>query len=158
MREVELHAALIRPFFQCLRRELSAVIDRDRQRSSSAINDPIQSGYDITSAAAEARLYQWGLATKLVDDCEHAKWSTVEQLIVDEIHTPALMRTLRLRHHASMQAHVLAPTHPCAQLQAFQSIQTSHALLVHGPTLSSQHHVNTLVAEAWTPMCDITDA
>jgi hypothetical protein len=28
------------------------------------------------------------LATKLVDDCEHAKWSTVEQLIVDEIHTP----------------------------------------------------------------------
>src|SRR4030095_15162299 len=147
MREVELHSSSVGPFLERLGGELSAVIDRDRQRSSSAINDPIQSGYDVTPAEAEARLYQRRLATKLIDDREHAKWPSIEQLIMDEIHAPALMRTLRLRHHASMQAHVLAPTHPCAQLQAFQSIQTPHALLVHGPTLSSQHHVNMLVAE-----------
>jgi hypothetical protein len=98
------------------------------------------------------------LATKLIDHGEHAKWPAIEQLVVNEIHAPALVRALRLRDHASMQTHVLASTHPCTQLQSFQSIQPSHALLVHGPTLSSQHHVNALIAEAWATMRDIADA
>jgi hypothetical protein len=50
------------------------------------------------------------LATKLIDHREHAEGPPIEQLIVDKIHTPALMRALRLRHDTPVQAHVLAPT------------------------------------------------
>jgi len=45
-----------------------------------------------------------------------------EQLIVDEIHAPALMRAPRLRDGPTVQTHVLAPAYPHAQLQAFQPI------------------------------------
>ena len=58
MREVELHTTLIRPFLQRLRCELCAVIDRDRQGGSGAIDDAIQGGDDVTPAEAKARLYQ----------------------------------------------------------------------------------------------------
>src|SRR5690606_9956443 len=45
------------------------------------------------------------------------KRSAVDQLILHEIHTPALVRALRLRHGTSMQAHVLSTSDAHAKLQ-----------------------------------------
>jgi hypothetical protein len=39
------------------------------------------------------------LTTEPIDDCEHAKWASIEQLITNEIHTPTLMCSLRLKYH-----------------------------------------------------------
>jgi hypothetical protein len=69
MDEVELHASPIRPFLERFRRELGAVIDRDRHRCARSLDRPVQ-GRDNVAAA--------------------------EQLIMGEIHAPTLVRTLRL--------------------------------------------------------------
>ena len=58
MREVELHTALIRPFLERFRRELRAVIHRDRHWGSGAIDDAIQGRDDVAAAEAEPRLNQ----------------------------------------------------------------------------------------------------
>jgi hypothetical protein len=97
---------------------------------------------DISAAEPKARLYQRRLPTKLIDDREHAKGPAIEQLIVNEVHAPALMRTLCLRRYTAMQAHVLASSNAHPKLQAFQPIEPTNALLVHWPTLTSQHHVD----------------
>ena len=50
MDEVEHNASPIRPFFEHFRRELRAVIDRDRHRCASALNRRVQ-GRDNVAAA-----------------------------------------------------------------------------------------------------------
>ena len=57
-----------------------------------------------------------------------------------------------------MQAHVFATTHTHADLQALEAIPTVHALAVHLPALSSQHDVDTLIAEARSDVGDLADA
>jgi hypothetical protein len=53
--------------------------------------------------------------------------------------------------------HVLAPTDPHAQLQSVQPIETSDALLVHGPALTTQHDVDALITEPWSRMRELAD-
>src|SRR6516165_593457 len=67
------------------------------------------------------------------------------------------MRALRLWHGTSMQTHVLATTHAHADLQAFQAIPAINALLVHGPPLSTEHHVDAQVPKARSRMGDLPD-
>jgi hypothetical protein len=47
-----------------------------------------------------------------------------------------------------MQAHVFAMTHTHAGLQPPEAIPAIHALPDHLPVLSSQHDMDTLIAEA----------
>lgn len=111
-------------------------------------------------AAAERkpRLKQRSLTTELIDDGEHPKSPAAEQLVMDEIHAPTLVRTPRLRNGAAMQAHVFATTHSHADLQPFEAIPAIHALPVHVPALSSQHDVDALIAEARSGVRDLADA
>ena len=57
-----------------------------------------------------------------------------------------------------MQAHVFATTQTHADLPALETIPAVHALPVHLPALSSQHDVDTLMAEARSGVGDLADA
>lgn len=96
----------------------------------------------MLTTQGESWLKQRTLTTKLIDHREHPKRLAVEHLIMNEVHTPALVRSLGLRHRSTMQAHVLATTHPHADLQDFLPIPSIHTLLVHRPSLTAQHDVN----------------
>src|SRR6056297_1037573 len=50
---------------------------------------------------------------------------------------------------------MLASADPHPQLQTLEPIQAPHALLVHRPALTTQHDVNTLVAESWSGISDL---
>ena len=56
MDEVELHASPIRPFFEHFRRELRAVIDRDRRRCASALDRPVRDRDNVAAAKRKPRL------------------------------------------------------------------------------------------------------
>src|SRR5579862_671269 len=76
---------------------------------------------------------------------------------MDEIHTPALMRALRLRDRASMHTHVFTTTHPHADLQAFMAIPAIHALLVHRPAFTTQHDMDAQIAKSRPGMCNLAN-
>ena len=57
-----------------------------------------------------------------------------------------------------MQGDVLPPSHPHAQLQAFEAIQTTDAFPIHQPTLPSQQYPDPLRTEAWPGVCQLSDA
>ena len=47
---------------------------------------------DVLATEREAWLNQGALATKLIDDRQHPERPAIEQLIMDKIHAPALVR------------------------------------------------------------------
>jgi hypothetical protein len=53
---------------------------------------------------------------------------------------------------------MFATTHPKAQLQAFQTIQSPHALQVHRPTIPSEQHVDPAITEAGTGLRQVAHA
>jgi len=76
--EVELHAALVRPLLERLGSELCAVIHRDRNRRAGSLNGSIQGRDHVTAGEREPRLKERSLATKLIDQGEHAEWPPIE--------------------------------------------------------------------------------
>src|SRR5690606_18620009 len=84
----------------------------------------------------------------LIDHRQHPKRPTVGQLVVHEIHTPAILRPHRCRRRTPVQRPVLAPTDPSPQLQTFQPVQTPDPLDVHRPPLAAEQHVDALKPEA----------
>jgi len=105
----------------------------------------------------KARLKQRSLTTKLIDHGEYPKRPSLEQRIMDKIHTPALVRALGLRNRPSMHAHVFATPHPHAYLQALQAIPEIDPLLVHRPPFPRQHDVDAQIAERRSRMGDLAD-
>lgn len=139
--EVELDATPVCPLLERLGSELSAVVNGDRDRRTRLLDRAIEHVRDVLAAEGEPWLKQRTLTTKLIDDGEHPKRLSVEQLVMDKIHAPALVGALRLGHRAAMQAHVLAATRAHAYLQALEPIPPIDPL-VHGPSFASQHHVD----------------
>jgi len=57
-----------------------------------------------------------------------------------------------------MHEQVLAAKKLRAQLKPVEPVQSPNSLLVHRPALSTQHHVDALVAEAGLRMRDLSNA
>ena len=102
MDKIKFHTTPVGPFLERLGGELGAVINGDRGRGSCPLDRSIQGRSNILAAEGEARLKYRTLTTKLIDHGEHPKGLAVEHLIMDEIHAPTLVRTLRLRHRTPM--------------------------------------------------------
>lgn len=55
-----------------------------------------------------------------------------------------------------MQANVFAPSDTHPELQAFEPVKMSDALLVHCATFAAQHHVNAVISKPWSFVGDLT--
>jgi hypothetical protein len=62
------------------------------------------------------------LATKLIDDGEHAERPSIEQLIVYKAHAPTLVSALSFGSRTSMQAHMFSSSYAHPQLQALEPV------------------------------------
>ena len=72
---------------------------------------------NVLAAKRKAWLNQGALPTKLIDDREYPECSSIEQLIMDKVHAPALVRALRHGYDAAVKAHMLATAHAHAHAQ-----------------------------------------
>jgi hypothetical protein len=158
MNEIELNASPIGPFFERLGCELRSMIDGDRDRRTRSFDRSVQGCRNVAATERISSLKQRTLTTKLIDDGKNPKRPSIEQLIVDEFHAPALMGTLRLGHRPAMQAHVIATPYAHPDLQPFMAIPATDALAVHRPAFPTQHHVDALITEAWPGMRKLSNA
>ncbi len=157
VREIQLHVTAPRPVFECPGDKFRTMVDRDRQRRSPWCRDTIERGGHVASLEREAWLNQGTESSELIYHGEHANRPPVEELIVDEIHAPALDRTRGARNNPAMQTHVFAPWNSHAHLQAFQLIRAMNALEVHMPAFAPQQHRDASIAETRTGVRDIPD-
>ena len=56
-----------------------------------------------------------------------------------------------------MQRDMFPPPHAHPQLQAFEAIESSHALLVHGPAVTAQQDPDAQEPEAWPRVRKLAD-
>jgi hypothetical protein len=77
---------------------------------------------------------------------------------VDKVHAPPFGGAGRRRRGTSVQRDVLPSTHPHAQLQAVEPIQSANALFVHGPPLPSQQYPDAIESESRPRMRQLLDA
>jgi hypothetical protein len=111
LRELELDATLPCTFLGPLRRGLGAMIDRQRDRQRAIRQPSISGSCELVPRHREIELNQRTLATEPIDSGEHPERLLVEQLVIYEVHTPALIRCRRRLHRTAMQAHLLAAAH-----------------------------------------------
>ena len=88
------------------------------------------------------------LATPLINDGEDTEGVSVGQRIVDKVHAPALVQVRGGGHRTPMPALVITPPDPHPQLQTLEPIPAVQALLVHGPTLPTDHQVDPPTTES----------
>src|SRR5262249_45251405 len=115
--KIELHPTLIRPVLEGARGELRTVIDGDRARPRPSAQDAIE-GLGDRAAGHHGRHQQRALATPLIHDGEPPELPPVSKASYTK---SMLQRSVGCWRGAAMQ------------LQAFQPIQASHALLIHEP-------------------------
>src|SRR5579862_2504300 len=108
----------------------------------------VERGCHATSGHTLSRLQDRTPATKLIDHGQHPKSSTVAECIVDKIHAPALVCAARCGWNPAVQARVLAPTRPMAQLQPLDAVKTPYALHVDAPAVAPEQHVHAPIAVA----------
>ena len=56
-----------------------------------------------------------------------------------------------------MQCDMFPTPHAHPQLQAFEAIESPHALLVHGPAVTAQQDPNAQEPEAWPRVRELAD-
>jgi hypothetical protein len=94
----------------------------------------------------------------VIDEGKDPKRPAIEQLIVHEIHAPALRLRCRNGRRPPMQRHVFAPPAPVPQLQAFQAIEPSDALAIHEPAFATEQHVEPQISESRPRMGEFAQA
>lgn len=89
------------------------------------------------------------LARVRIDDVERAEATTVGEVVVDEVHRPALIRMRRRRQrHRPHGTELLARA--LSYRQSFASVEPINALAIHDPTFTHQQDVQASVAEPRT--------
>ena len=83
-----------------------------------------------------------------VDHGQNADRRAVEQGVGDEVHGPGLIGLNDLEAAAAVAARAFAPGRLLTNHQAFESVEVIDTLVVHGPALPPQEHVQTAVAVA----------
>lgn len=88
--------------------ELGAVAHGDRPRRGAGTAHAVEGRRHVAAGNPMDYLSQGTLATPLIDDREHATHPAVGELLVHEVHAPALLRPRARRHGPAMQRPVTA--------------------------------------------------
>ena len=94
----------------------------------------------------------------MIDHGQDPKRPAVEQLIMHEIHAPALALGGRDWSGPPVQCPVLSATAPMAELQALQAIQPPHALPIHEPAFAAEQDMEAQIAKARPRVRELTQA
>ena len=82
------------------------------------------------------------LTTKVINDCQDAKPTTVCQSVRHEIQAPALVWAIR-QHHRFPCAQSALSAASATHLKLLFTVDAPHFRVVHLKTFSGDHHVNT---------------
>lgn len=89
--EVEQHAVRMCPLIRCLTRELAAIIADDALWQPAGVREPIQHARDAFARERGIDLNRRTLSREVVDNREGTKGAPVAQVVVHQVHAPALI-------------------------------------------------------------------
>jgi len=143
--EVHAHVVPTAPVVERDRRELGAVATLNDRGDTALVPQLTQGRDDVFGAQSEGRYQADAFARVEIDDAQHAKRRAIGQLIVDEVHRPALIRRARLHAHDA-RGRTAAPFRLLPLLgQALVAIEASHALVIDGPPFAAEQDMQAPV-------------
>lgn len=144
------YPVFIRPAIQRFRNKFAAVVRlQPLWHPLLCLPYPFHHGDHIVTAKPTAYLDRHALTTKIIEYSQGAYPASVEQIISNEIHAPALVRSGNGRARMPVPGRHMPPRTFCPQVQPFQAINPMGFLVVNQPALAPQQDMDSLAPIAY---------
>ena len=139
--EVEFEAVEVSPPVERVRDKFRSVVDADALRRTKRRDNRLQSHGDVVPIQPLASSDCEALTTKVFDCHKQAKAATIEQLIGDEVHVPALVGPDRPGRLTAYLAALMTAWRFYPHLPAFFDVEPIDQLVIHLPAFPLEQDV-----------------